>query len=109
MRGFVCRTRIQVLLLLTLISIPVSDCAVPPKRKKNPERHASTLDPELLLDFLTDRLQVWSAIKSLGATGTLDAPTIGTDGTKDAPKDDDATWWTGIVERSYVLLPSAST
>jgi hypothetical protein len=94
------RTRIQVLLLLTLISIPISDCAIPPKRKKNPERHASTLDPELLLDFLTDRLQVWSAIKSLGATGTLDAPTTGADGTKDAPKDDDVTWWKEIVERS---------
>ncbi|GAA5895140.1 hypothetical protein JCM5296_000892 [Sporobolomyces johnsonii] len=105
-------TRLQALLLLTLLTLPESFmAAVAPKKgrkKKDPERQSSTLDPALLLDFLTDRLQIWRVMKDVSF---LDMGQIESqEGEKNKQqvleqRDAVQEWWADVVEplfRSHV-------
>ncbi|KAK4055180.1 hypothetical protein OIV83_000460 [Microbotryomycetes sp. JL201] len=104
-------TRLQALLLLGLIAYPEDDkeAAEVRQKKNNPERHASTLDPELLLDFLTDRLQIWRVMKDVETIG------LSTDETIEAPKkvtpdlDEVQLWWIEVVERRFSTQVSSKT
>lgn len=96
------------MVLLALISLarppppdPTSD--LPPRRtKKDPERSASTLDPELLLDFLTDRLNIWRVMKDVKLLGMGDAsaaePKAGPEVAAIEDKDEVQDWWEQVVE-----------
>lgn len=75
------RTRLQALLLLTLLSLPLPPNPPSPtqkkkkgkgRKKKDPERDSTTLDPALLLDFLTDRLQIWRVMQGLSVDEEFD-------------------------------------
>jgi hypothetical protein len=92
------RTCLQALILLTLISLPVplSSPPVKHKKKKDPERHSATLDPELLLDFLTDRLQIWRVMKDVSDMG-LAAQPQGTEKVEEQ-LDEVQVWWKEVVE-----------
>lgn len=94
------RTQLQSLLLLTLISLSPIPTKSPlkVKKKKDPERHAATLDPELLLDFLTDRLQIWRLMKDVQGLGGLSVPA---DGGLERERDKVQEWWEDIVEVLY--------
>lgn len=62
------RTRLQALLLLGLLSLPVTFQPERPKKgkkKRAPELFADTLDPAMLLDFQTDRLQIWRVMQDV--------------------------------------------
>lgn len=97
-------------MLLTLLSLPPST-ATPAvagtkqrKSKKDPERSAATLDPELLLDFLTDRLNIWRVMKDVKSLGVLDLPTQtavpgGEKVVAEETKDEVQVWWEDVVER----------
>ncbi|KAI5474526.1 YT521-B-like splicing factor [Pseudohyphozyma bogoriensis] len=108
-------TLLQSLLLLTLLSassLPQSLASSPPppvpkKKSKNPERHSSTLDPEMLLDFLTDRIQIWRVMKDVGnidvaVTGGTSSKTDGEGEEEEekgaGEKDLVQEWWDSIVE-----------
>lgn len=54
-------TFLQSTLCLALLLHP----SAPPSKRRDPQRRAATLDPELLLDFLTDRLQIWSLMQAV--------------------------------------------
>lgn len=92
------RTCLQALLLLTLISLPkpLSSPPVKLKKKKDPERHSATLDPELLLDFLTDRLQIWRVMKDVSDMGLATQP-HGTEKVEEQ-LDEVQVWWREVVE-----------
>jgi hypothetical protein len=103
------RTQLQSLLLLTLISLsPIANTIISntkPRRKKDPERHAATLDPELLLDFLTDRLQIWRLMKDVSGLGSgRNANSTGeiTSGLE-RERDEVQEWWEDVVEVLLVL------
>lgn len=101
------RTLIQSLLLLTLLclppptsldALPTATTAPSRRRAKDPQRSNTTLDPEILLDFLTDRLQVWAAIKSMTGTG-LGKDINGIDNVRiEIERDLVQCWWEDIVE-----------
>ncbi|ORY90106.1 hypothetical protein BCR35DRAFT_349873 [Leucosporidium creatinivorum] len=99
-------TCLQALLLLTLISLPapLSSPPVKPKKKKDPERHSATLDPELLLDFLTDRLQIWRVMKDVSDMG-LAAQPQGTEKVEEQ-LDEVQAWWKEVVETHYASSTS---
>ena len=67
-----------------------------PKKKKDPERYAATLDPALLLDFLTDRLQIWRVMKDVGDMGLAAQP----QGSQKVEEelDEVQVWWKEVVE-----------
>ncbi|GAA6032762.1 hypothetical protein JCM8097_000779 [Rhodosporidiobolus ruineniae] len=107
-------TRLQALLLLTLLSLPATFQPEPPKKakkkKKNPEQYQETLDPAMLLDFLTDRLQIWRVMKDVS---DLDVAGLGDsqEGEKtekvqlEVERDTVQSWWQDVVEplfRNYV-------
>ncbi|GAA5832226.1 hypothetical protein JCM11251_004285 [Rhodosporidiobolus azoricus] len=109
-------TRLQALLLLTLLSLPASFQPPLPKKgkkKKNPERYPDTLDPSMLLDFLTDRMQIWRVMKDVA-----DLDVIGNGDTQEAEKQEkvkvmeerDAVqvWWQDIVEPLFRTHVDAS-
>ncbi|KAM0793503.1 hypothetical protein ACM66B_000942 [Microbotryomycetes sp. NB124-2] len=104
-------TRLQALLLLALIAYPedTSTIAEVKLKKRNPEKHASTLDPELLLDFLTDRLQIWRIMKDVVTTD------VSTDDKSEAPQkiaadlDEVQLWWEEVVERRFAAQVSEKT
>lgn len=93
-----CRTRLQALILLTLISLPVALNASPVKarKKKDPERHAATLDPQMLLDFLTDRLQIWRVMQDVSGIGLSE--TVKPDAEAEEELDEVQRWWKDVVE-----------
>jgi hypothetical protein len=97
---------LQVLLLLLLISLPPNSPSLQTSKEKkkshkDPERHAESLDPELLLDFLTDRIQISRVMRDFSAAA-LAAPAIKDDSTgtgkeKEDKKDLVHDWWNKIV------------
>ncbi|GAA6012620.1 hypothetical protein JCM11491_005456 [Sporobolomyces phaffii] len=102
----VYETRLQALLLLTLISLPPSTAPPAPqkkgkgRKKKDPERDSKTLDPPLLLDFLTDRLQIWRVMQSLSTQDDAETQDSGKQEiveTRDAVQE----WWADIVDPLY--------
>ncbi|GAA5899560.1 uncharacterized protein JCM6883_005260 [Sporobolomyces salmoneus] len=104
----VYETRLQALILLTLISLPPS--ARPPspvqkkkgkgKKKQDPERDATTLDPALMLDFLTDRLQIWRVMQGLALEDELDGEEAEKKEVVET-RDTVQEWWADIVEPLY--------
>ncbi|GAA5926608.1 hypothetical protein JCM3775_001065 [Rhodotorula graminis] len=61
-------TRLQALLLFTLLALPASfqpDIPKKGRKKKNPEHFPDTLDAAMLLDFLTDRMQIWRVMQDV--------------------------------------------
>ncbi|GAA5869698.1 hypothetical protein JCM1840_000560 [Sporobolomyces johnsonii] len=105
-------TRLQALLLLTLLALPESFmAAVAPKKgrkKKDPERQSSTLDPALLLDFLTDRLQIWRVMKDVSFLDMGQSELQEVEKNKQQvleQRDAVQEWWADVVEplfRSHV-------
>lgn len=96
--------------LISLLPIP-SDSApnlttIKPRKKKDPERHADTLDPELLLDFLTDRLQIWRLMKDVNGLGTIGAGTAGAIDAVEKERDEVQEWWEDVIELLFVLACS---
>lgn len=91
----------QALVLLTLIAFPGpvghGKDSEKPKKKKNPERHSSTLNPELLLDFLTDRLQIWRVMRDVDdlRLEKIDKSAIAT---LEPEFDEVQQWWQDVVE-----------
>ncbi|GAA5921876.1 hypothetical protein JCM1841_000958 [Sporobolomyces salmonicolor] len=105
-------TRLQALLLLTLLALPESSlAAAAPKKgrkKRDPERQSSTLDPALLLDFLTDRLQIWRVMKDVSFLDVTQSESQEGDKNKQQvleQRDAVQEWWADVVEplfRSHV-------
>ncbi|GAA5971964.1 hypothetical protein JCM3765_005581 [Sporobolomyces pararoseus] len=105
----VYETRLQALLLLTLLSLPLPSIPSSPslqkkkgkgRKKKDPERDSTTLDPALLLDFLTDRLQIWRVMQGL----SVDEDSDDQDRNKTEvveTRDTVQEWWADIVEPLY--------
>ncbi|KAM0755743.1 hypothetical protein T439DRAFT_376047 [Meredithblackwellia eburnea MCA 4105] len=129
-------TRLQCLVLLALLSLPPprppppeeeSDPLDPnnpeakkkkkkekrEKKRKNRdrERDPTTLDPELLLDFLTDRLQIWRVTREFEGLGTASSNLQGgadggnskngsglAEGKVELEKDEVHLWWEDVVE-----------
>ncbi|GAA5877129.1 hypothetical protein JCM16303_006177 [Sporobolomyces ruberrimus] len=102
----VYETRMQALLLLTILSLPpMAVLPVPQKKgkgrkKKDLERDSATLDPALLLDFLTDRLQIWRVMQSLSTDDDMDGQERGQSEAV-AQRDTVQEWWADIVEPLY--------
>ncbi|SCV68318.1 BQ2448_439 [Microbotryum intermedium] len=101
-------TLLHGLLLLTLITLPapLESPEVKPKKKKDPERHAATLDPELLLDFLTDRLQIWRVMRDVDALGLGGSDSQASDpkkkeGVEVEDRDEVQQWWLDVVEALF--------
>ncbi|BGP21649.1 hypothetical protein JCM10295v2_000524 [Rhodotorula toruloides] len=100
-------TRLQSLILLTLLSLPATYIPSKPrkgKKKKHPELFSDTLDPAMLLDFLTDRMQIWRVMRDVGGIGI-----VGEGKEREAKerfevveeKDLVQLWWLDIVEPLY--------
>ncbi|GAA6001815.1 hypothetical protein JCM10207_002333 [Rhodosporidiobolus poonsookiae] len=94
-------TRLQALLLFSLLSLPATFQPEVPKKgkkKKNPEAFADTLDPAMLLDFLTDRMQIWRVmqdVSDLEMTGEAESQ----EGEREATGPDVVQeWWQSVVE-----------
>lgn len=97
----------QALLLLTLLSLPPSQLQPSPppvskkkgkgRRKKDPERDSATLDPALMLDFLTDRLQIWRVMQGLALEEEVDEGDLRRTEIAE-PRDTVQEWWADIVE-----------
>ncbi|BGO92850.1 hypothetical protein NBRC10512_007970 [Rhodotorula toruloides] len=91
-------TRLQSLILLTLLSLPITytpSITRKGKKKKHPELFRDTLDPAMLLDFLTDRMQIWRVMRDVGGFG------IAAEGMEEVvveEKDLVQVWWLDIVE-----------
>ncbi|GAA5887496.1 hypothetical protein JCM6882_001429 [Rhodosporidiobolus microsporus] len=108
-------TRLQALLLLTLLSLPATfqpDLPKKGRKKKNPEKYSDTLDPSMLLDFLTDRMQIWRVMKDVS---DLDVTALGdtkegekTEKVKVEERDAVQTWWQDIVEPLFRTHVDAS-
>lgn len=100
------RTRLQALLLFTLLALPVTfqpDVPKKGRKKKNPEHFADTLDAAMLLDFLTDRLQIWRVMQDVGDLAfASDVPLVEKEAkVKFVPleeRDAVQVWWADIVE-----------
>ena len=105
------RTRLQALLLLTLLSLPPNPDPPTPKKKgkgrkkKDPERDSATLDPALLLDFLTDRLQIWRVMQDISLDDELDSQDRSKKEVVET-KDTVQEWWSDLVEPLSVSLSS---
>ncbi|GAA5850047.1 hypothetical protein JCM8547_000993 [Rhodosporidiobolus lusitaniae] len=102
-------TRLQALLLLTLLSLPATfqlDLPKKGRKKKNPEKYSDTLDPAMLLDFLTDRMQIWRVMKDVS---DLDVAALGDTQEGEAAekvqaeqeRDTMQKWWQDVVEPLY--------
>ncbi|BGP28839.1 hypothetical protein JCM10296v2_000575 [Rhodotorula toruloides] len=96
-------TRLQSLILLTLLSLPVTYTPSLPrkgKKKKHPELFRDTLDPAMLLDFLTDRMQIWRVMRDVGGFGIAGEGKEGEGREEVVVEEKDAvqTWWLDIVE-----------
>ncbi|BGP12784.1 hypothetical protein JCM10213_007298 [Rhodosporidiobolus nylandii] len=102
-------TRLQALLLLALLSLPATFQPELPKKgkkKKNPEKYAESLDAAMLLDFLTDRMQIWRVMKDVS---DLDFAGLGDsqEGEKtekvkaEVERDTVQEWWEDVVERLF--------
>ncbi|KAK4057698.1 hypothetical protein OIO90_001346 [Microbotryomycetes sp. JL221] len=107
-------TRLQATLLLTLMAFPLDADAsalagVKQKKRSNPERHSSTLDPELLLDFLTDRLQIWRVMKDVGNIGFDSSEEKAQDPKDQEELDEVQSWWKDVVEHRYAAQVSEKT
>lgn len=89
--------------MLTLISLPIVLQSSPSKgrKRKDPERHAATLDPQLLLDFLTDRLQIWRVMQDVSDIGLTD-DAIQTDARAEQELDEVQQWWNAVIETQWV-------
>ncbi|KAK4705754.1 hypothetical protein P7C70_g452, partial [Phenoliferia sp. Uapishka_3] len=115
-------TLLQCLLALLLLSLPPSDIPRPKLKKKHksdPQRHAATLDPEVQLDYLTDRLELWrvhrevtSLDSSSSKTGTTGGSHVEDIAVKVLQRDEVHEWWEESVEPlfsprlpSSILLP----
>ncbi|BGO96623.1 SLD3 domain-containing protein [Rhodotorula toruloides] len=99
-------TRLQSLLLLTLLSLPsIYTPSLPRKgkKKKHPELFRDTLDPAMLLDFLTDRMQIWRVMRDVGGFGIAgererEKEGEGREEVVVEEKDAVQVWWSDIVE-----------
>ncbi|GAA5997722.1 hypothetical protein JCM5350_006674 [Sporobolomyces pararoseus] len=105
----VFETRLQALLLLTLLSLPHPPNPPSPtqkkkkgkgRKKKDPERDSTTLDPALLLDFLTDRLQIWRVMQGLSVDEEFDEQDRNKPEVVET-RDTVQEWWADIVEPLY--------
>ncbi|KWU45451.1 hypothetical protein RHOSPDRAFT_25243 [Rhodotorula sp. JG-1b] len=112
-------TRLQALLLLGLLSLPITFQPERPKKgkkKRAPELFAETLDPAMLLDFQTDRLQIWRVMQDV-AEPNVAAIAAGEQATakekemkqiavqRDVVQD----WWADVVEPSFRTRVDATT
>ncbi|GAA5980201.1 hypothetical protein JCM10908_001573 [Rhodotorula pacifica] len=112
-------TRLQALLLLGLLSLPVTFQPERPKKgkkKRTPELFAETLDPAMLLDFQTDRLQIWRVMQDVSELNVA-AIVAGEQATakekemkqiveqRDVVQD----WWADVVEPSFRTRVDAAT
>ncbi|GJN91654.1 hypothetical protein Rhopal_004677-T1 [Rhodotorula paludigena] len=110
-------TRLQSLLLLSLLSLPATFQPDKPKKgrkKKNPEHYSETLDPAMLLDFLTDRMQIWRVMKDVSDLDVAAELAAGSAGKgKDAiaaipERDAVQIWWMDVVEPLFRTRVDAS-
>lgn len=110
------RTRLQSLILLTLLSLPATFIPTKPrkgKRKKHPELFSDTLDPAMLLDFLTDRMQIWRVMRDVGGIGIAGERGAKAENDLAEPlvaveeKDLVQQWWMDIVE-PLCVTPASS-
>lgn len=102
------RTRLQALLLLGLLSLPATfqpDRPKKGKKKRAPELFAETLDPSMLLDFQTDRMQIWRVMQEVSDLNVAAAVADGKATAKEKeikqlipPKDLVQEWWADVVE-----------
>ncbi|TKA54618.1 hypothetical protein B0A53_03025 [Rhodotorula sp. CCFEE 5036] len=113
-------TRLQALLLLGLLSLPITFQPERPKKgkkkKRAPELFAETLDPAMLLDFQTDRLQIWRVMQDV-AEPNVAAIASGEQATakekemkqiavqRDVVQD----WWADVVEPNFRTRVDATT
>lgn len=105
------RTRLQALLLLTLLSLPITfqpDLPKKGRKKKNPEKYSETLDPSMLLDFLTDRMQIWRVMKDVSeidvaGLGDTQEGEANEKVQKEEERDTIQRWWQDVVEPLYVF------
>ncbi|BGP36760.1 hypothetical protein JCM10449v2_000662 [Rhodotorula kratochvilovae] len=102
-------TRLQALLLFTLLALPATFQPDKPKKgrkKKNPEHYPDTLDAAMLLDFLTDRMQIWRVMKDVSDLDfAVDVPLVEKEAkTQFAPAEErDAVqvWWADVVDSLF--------
>lgn len=102
------RTRLQALLLLGLLSLPVTFQPERPKKgkkKRTPELFAETLDAAMLLDFQTDRMQIWRVMQEVSELNVAEAVASGEETAREkemkalaSEKDLVQEWWADIVE-----------
>ncbi|GAA5870174.1 hypothetical protein JCM3774_002612 [Rhodotorula dairenensis] len=104
-------TRLQALLLLGLLSLPVTfqpDRPKKGKKRRTPELFADTLDPAMLLDFQTDRLQIWRVMQDV-AEMNVAAIAAGEQATAKekemkqivSHRDVVQEWWADVVEPNF--------
>ncbi|GAA5834170.1 hypothetical protein JCM9279_004235 [Rhodotorula babjevae] len=102
-------TRLQALLLFNLLALPVTfhpDIPKKGRKKKNPEHFADTLDAAMLLDFLTDRMQIWRVMQDVSDLAfAVDVPLVEKEAkVKFVPveeRDAVQVWWADVVEPLY--------
>ena len=108
-----CRTRLQALLLFTLLALPATfqpDVPKKGRKKKNPEHFPDTLDAAMLLDFLTDRMQIWRVMQDVSDLAfAADVPLVEKEAkVKFVPveeRDAVQVWWADVVEPLCVPSP----
>lgn len=106
------RTRLQALLLFTLLALPTTfqpDVPKKGRKKKNPEHFPDTLDADMLLDFLTDRMQIWRVMQDVSDLAfAADVPLVEKEAkVKFVPveeRDAVQVWWADVVEPLSVPL-----
>ncbi|KAL8286268.1 hypothetical protein RQP46_004756 [Phenoliferia psychrophenolica] len=117
----VTENRLQCLLALALLALPPPTLPPPkPRKKADPQRHKSTLDPEIQLDFLTDQLVLWrvdkvvlllaknSLVDQTPVALSADDPSSAGAGQPVVERDKVHEWWEDTVEPLFApLLPSA--
>jgi hypothetical protein len=80
-----------------MAGLPVPQKKGKGRKKKDLERDSATLDPALLLDFLTDRLQIWRVMQSLSTDDDMDGQERGQSEAV-AQRDTVQEWWADVVE-----------
>ncbi|GAA5913964.1 hypothetical protein JCM8208_007012 [Rhodotorula glutinis] len=109
-------TRLQALLLFTLLALPTTfqpDVPKKGRKKKNPEHFPDTLDADMLLDFLTDRMQIWRVMQDVSDLAfAADVPLVEKEAkVKFVPveeRDAVQVWWADVVEPLFRTRIDAS-
>ncbi|GAA6047320.1 hypothetical protein JCM3770_001885 [Rhodotorula araucariae] len=109
-------TRLQALLLFTLLALPATFQPDKPRKgrkRKNPEHYAETLDAAMLLDFLTDRMQIWRVMKDVSDLDfAADVPLVDKEARAQflpaEERDAVQVWWADVVDPLFRTHVDAS-